>query len=125
MVTLALAVALEALWFRNNDFNGGTTGARVVTPKLFGIDLGIGSGAAFPRPAFGVLCLVVLLGVAVGVAKLRTSSLGSAMLAVRANERSAAASGVSVVRVKLRRSRSGPSSPVSGGCLAAPTPSRS
>ena len=119
VVTLTLAVALEALWFRNNDFNGGTTGARVVNPKLFGIDLGIGSGAAFPRPAFGLLCLVVLLGVAVGVAKLRTSSLGSAMLAVRANERSAAASGVSVVRVKLQAFAIGSFIAGLGGCLLA------
>ena len=39
--------------------------------------------------------------VAVGVAVLRRSTLGSAMLAVRANERSAAAAGVNVVRVKV------------------------
>ncbi len=101
IVTLTLAVGLEAVWFRNNDLNGGTTGAKVVPPKLFGIDLGIGSGHDYPRPAFGLLCLVVLVAVAVGVARLRASSLGSAMLAVRANERSAAASGISVVRVKL------------------------
>jgi sulfate-transporting ATPase len=101
IVTLTLAVCLEALWFRNPDFNGGAKGARVVPPKLFGLDLGIGAGQNYPRPAFGVLCLVVLVLVALGVAKLRTSRLGSAMLAVRANERSAAASGISVVRVKL------------------------
>ena len=101
VVTLTLAVCLEALWFRNNDFNGGSAGAKVVPPKLFGLDLGIGSGEGYPRPVFGLLCLGVLVVVALGVAKLRTSSLGSAMLAVRANERSAAASGISVVRVKL------------------------
>ena len=39
--------------------------------------------------------------VALGVAALRRSTLGSAMLAVRANERSAAAAGVNVVRVKV------------------------
>jgi sulfate-transporting ATPase len=101
VVTLTLAVALEAVWFRNNDINGGVAGAKVVRPKLFGLDLGIGSGQAYPRLSFGLLCLFVLVVVAAGVAKLRTSNLGSAMLAVRANERSAAASGISVVRVKL------------------------
>ena len=40
-----------------------------------------------------------------GVALLRRSSLGSAMLAVRANERSAAGVGVNVVRVKVRQLR--------------------
>src|SRR6185369_7704784 len=45
--------------------------------------------------------LVVLVLAALGVAWLRTSRLGSRMLAVRANERSAAASGVNVVQVKI------------------------
>ena len=65
------------------------------------MDLGIGSGKDFPRPAFGILCLVVLVLVALGVSWLRTSRLGSAMLAVRADERSAAAAGINVVKVKL------------------------
>ncbi len=101
IVTLTLATALEAVWFRNNSFNGGSGGDPVVSPRLFGIDLRIGTGDAYPRIAFGVLCIVVLVGVALCVARLRTSRLGSAMLAVRANERSAAASGISVVKVKL------------------------
>ncbi|MCM3923087.1 branched-chain amino acid ABC transporter permease/ATP-binding protein [Frankia sp. AiPs1] len=101
VVTLTLAVALEAIWFRNNDLNGGTGGAPIANPSLFGLDLGIGTGKAFPRPEFGLLCLAVLAAVAIGVAHLRRSRLGSAMLAVRADERSAAAAGISVVRVKL------------------------
>ena len=70
-------------------------------PKLFGIDLGIGAGREFPRFGFGMVCLVTLVLVAYGVARLRTSALGSAMLAVRANERSASGLGVNVVRVKI------------------------
>ena len=68
---------------------------------MLGIDLGIGAGEDFPRIEFGLLCLFTLVAVAVGVAALRRSALGSAMLAVRANERSAAAVGVNVVRVKV------------------------
>ena len=45
--------------------------------------------------------LGVLVVVAVSVALLRRSRLGSAMLAVRANERSAAGAGINVVRVKI------------------------
>ena len=45
--------------------------------------------------------LGVLVIVAVSVALLRRSRLGSAMVAVHANERSAAAAGVNVVRVEL------------------------
>jgi ABC-type branched-subunit amino acid transport system ATPase component/branched-subunit amino acid ABC-type transport system permease component len=101
VVTLALAVALEALWFKNNDLNGGGLGVKVTGPWLFGLDLRVGGGAAYPRLGFCLMCLVVLVLVALGVARLRVSRLGSAMLAVRANERSAAAAGVNVARTKL------------------------
>jgi ABC-type branched-subunit amino acid transport system ATPase component/branched-subunit amino acid ABC-type transport system permease component len=100
VVTLALAYTIEAVWFRNTDIVS-SSGARVTPPSLFGIDLGIGAGRAFPRLEFGLVCLVTLIAVAGGVAILRQSTLGSAMLAVRANERSAAAAGVDVVRVKV------------------------
>jgi sulfate-transporting ATPase len=100
VVTLALAYAIEAVWFRNADIVP-SSGARVTPPSLFGADLGIGAGKAFPRIEFGLVCLVALVLVAVAVASLRRSTLGSAMLAVRANERSAAAAGVNVVRVKV------------------------
>ncbi|HEY6429794.1 MAG TPA: branched-chain amino acid ABC transporter permease/ATP-binding protein [Acidimicrobiales bacterium] len=101
VVTLTFAAGVEAIWFNNNSIDGGAGGLAIPTPRLFGMDLGIGSGKDFPRPAFGILCLVVLTAVALGVAWLRTSRLGSAMLAVRADERSAAAAGINVVRVKL------------------------
>lgn len=100
VVTLALAYAIEAVWFRNSDIVP-SSGARVTPPSMFGIDLGIGAGQEFPRIEFGLVCLVTLVIVALGVAALRRSTLGSAMLAVRANERSAAAAGVNVVRVKV------------------------
>jgi ABC-type branched-subunit amino acid transport system ATPase component/branched-subunit amino acid ABC-type transport system permease component len=100
VVTLALAYAIEAVWFRNTDIVP-TGGVEIDPPELFGWDLGIGAGEAFPRIEFGLLCLVALIAVALGVAALRRSALGSAMLAVRANERSAAGVGVNVVRVKV------------------------
>jgi ABC-type branched-subunit amino acid transport system ATPase component/branched-subunit amino acid ABC-type transport system permease component len=100
VVTLALAFAVEALWFRNSDIVG-SDGLTVPTPKIFGWDLGVGKGTDFPRSTFGVVALAVAVLAALGVAWLRTSRLGSRMLAVRANERSAAASGVNVVQVKI------------------------
>ncbi|MCU1593787.1 MAG: putative transporter ATP-binding protein [Frankiales bacterium] len=100
VVTLTLAYTLEAVWFRNLDFVT-SSGIAIKDPKLFGYNLGIGSGADYPRVRFGLLVLAVLVVVALGVAKLRTSRLGSQMLAVRANERSAAAAGIDVVRTKL------------------------
>ena len=101
VVTLALAVFVEAFWFRNRSLNGGVDGARIDPPRLFGIDLGIGAGEGYPRIAFGIMCLVILTAVALAVAWLRRSSLGTDMLAVRANERSAAATGINVARTKL------------------------
>jgi sulfate-transporting ATPase len=101
VVTLTFAAGVEAIWFNNNSIDGGASGLAIPTPRLFGMDLGIGSGKDFPRPAFGIMCLVVLVLVALGISFLRTSRLGSAMLAVRADERSAAASGINVVKVKL------------------------
>ncbi|WP_288049272.1 ATP-binding cassette domain-containing protein [Nocardia sp.] len=100
VVTLAMAYALEALWFRNLDLVG-TSGVSTPAPTLFGWDLGIGAGHDYPRPQFALLCLAVLIATAVAVALLRRSGLGSQMLAVRANERSAAAAGVNVVSVKI------------------------
>ena len=117
--TLTLALAVDYLWFQNNSFNGGAGGAVVPDPKLFGLDLGIGSGKQFPRPAFALMCLVVLIGVALGVACLRRSRLGSAMLAVKANERSAAAAGIDVARTKVVGFAIGAFIAGIGGCLLA------
>ena len=100
VVTLAMAFAVEAIWFRNIDIVG-SAGIETPSPKLFGLDLGIGTGLEYPRVEFGILCLFVLVAAAVGVAYLRRSRLGSQMLAVRANEKSAAAAGVNVVQVKV------------------------
>jgi ABC-type branched-subunit amino acid transport system ATPase component/ABC-type branched-subunit amino acid transport system permease subunit len=101
VVTLALAVFLEAFWFRNPQLNGGVAGAPVDSPRLFGIDLGIGAGEGYPRLSFALMCLAVLVAAALDVVRLRRSRLGTDMLAVRANERSAAASGINVPRTKL------------------------
>lgn len=102
IVTLTMAVALEAGWFRNIDINGGgQSGAPIKAARFLGIDLSVGTGLRFPRIHFAVMVLVVLTIVCIGVAFLRGSRLGAAMLAVRANERSAAAVGISVTQVKI------------------------
>jgi ABC-type branched-subunit amino acid transport system ATPase component/ABC-type branched-subunit amino acid transport system permease subunit len=101
VVTLALAVALDAAWFKNTDIVGFKGGIDIEPPKLFGMDLSWGFQRNSTHLSFGMLALIVLTLMAVGVAVLRRSRLGSAMVAVRANERSAAAAGVNVLRVKL------------------------
>ena len=99
IVTLALAYAIEAAWFENSQIVGEAP--QVVEPKILGIDLSVGTGHSFPRISFGLLCLTTFVIVAWCVARLRKSAFGSAMLAVRANERSAAGIGVNVVFVKV------------------------
>ncbi len=101
VVTLSLAVTLDAIWFRNTDIVGFTGGVKVKDPELFGINLGWDISPGATHLEFGVLALVVLTLCAIGVALLRRSQLGSAMVAVRANERSAAAAGVNVFQVKI------------------------
>ena len=102
IATLAAATVVEELVFKWSWLSGGLAGTSVPRPRLFGIDLGIGAaGSAFPRPAFGVVCLVVLVAMAVIVANLRRGPTGLRWLAVRANERAASSTGVDVRRTKL------------------------
>ncbi len=101
IVTLAAAVAIERAVFASDAITGGYQGATVVAPKPFGLDLAIGSGGTYPRLEFGIFVLVLLTVVAVGVLLLRRSVLGQRMLAVQANERAAAAAGISVSGTKI------------------------
>ena len=103
VVTLAAGVATEALVFRNPSYTGGLEGSVVPQPRLFGLDLGIRGRhpGQYPRVGFALLVLAVLAVLAVAVANLRRSTTGRRMLAVRANERAAAAAGVDTARVKL------------------------
>ncbi len=105
VITLAAAVAIEQFVFTNSTWGGGTSSSPVPEPKL-GLDLGPYNGfrgldGKVPSPVFGffVVVLVVLLGLY--VANLRRSTLGQRMLAVRSNERAAAAAGIDVRNVKL------------------------
>jgi branched-chain amino acid transport system permease protein len=106
VVTLAAAVAIEQFGFASNTFGAGSTGSPVPEPVLFGFDFGARNGfrgldGSLPSPVlgFGILVIVVLMGLF--VARLRQSGLGQRMLAVRSNERAAAAAGVSVRNTKF------------------------
>ncbi len=102
ITTLALAVAVEQLVLASPPFSGGPAGSSAPRPSLFGLDLGVSArGADNFRPQFGVFVLVVLAASCVAVANLRRNGTGLRWLAVRANERAAAAAGIDVGRTKL------------------------
>jgi ABC-type branched-subunit amino acid transport system permease subunit len=99
VATIGAAVAIEALVFNSPSLNGITD---VPRPRLFGADLGfLAPGDANSRAAFGILALVALAASGLAVANWRRSATGLRWLAVRSNERAAAAAGINVSATKL------------------------
>ncbi len=106
VVTLAAAVALEQFGFLNARWGGGDQGSPVTQPDLGGLDLSPGGpfrglDGNIPSPVFGFLVLAATILLALLVANVRRASLGQRMLAVRSNERAAAAAGINVRNTKL------------------------
>ena len=62
VVTLAFGVAIEAVWFPSQFV--GTSGKDLTGPMLFGLDLRARVGSTSLAMQFGLLVLVVLVGVA-------------------------------------------------------------
>jgi ABC-type branched-subunit amino acid transport system permease subunit len=101
VVTLAAAFAIDALLFNDEGFTGGLRGRDISSPTIFGLDLGIAKGDAYPRVIFGVFVLLVVCLVGLLVARLRNAPAGRMFIAVRSNERAASAVGINVARTKL------------------------
>jgi branched-chain amino acid transport system permease protein len=103
IVTYAGAIALEQLLFRNPKFTGVGGAAVVPPPEFFGREFGMTSGprGSFPYKPFGFFVLAVAIACGLLVANIRRTTTGRRMLAVRANERAAAAAGICVPRTKL------------------------
>jgi branched-chain amino acid transport system permease protein len=106
VVTLGAAVAISQFGFINQTWGGGPTGSPVPEPHLLGLDIGPqsafrGLDGSLPSPVFGWVVLAVTLGLCLLVASVRRGNLGQRMLAVRSNERSAAAAAIDVRSVKL------------------------
>jgi len=101
ITTLGAAVAIEQLLFKWRPFvAAGSDGP--ARPGIGGLDLGISArGSGYPRVAFGLFAIVVATVAAMAVANLRRGPTGLAWLAMRGNERAAAAAGVDVTRAKL------------------------
>jgi len=106
VVTLAAAVAIEQFGFANSTWGAGATGSPVPELRLAGLDLGPrasfrGLDGNVPSPVLGFIVLAVVTALGLLVAHVRRSDLGRRMLAVRSNERAAAAAGINVRNTKF------------------------
>ncbi len=100
VVTLAAAVALERFVFRNPELTK-PAGNPISKPVFFGLSLAIQSGRNVARWQFGIAVLVVVVLAGLAVGNLARSASGRRFLAIRSNERAAAATGVDVAANKL------------------------
>ncbi|WP_207844282.1 ABC transporter permease subunit [Williamsia soli] len=96
VVTLGLASALFHVVLNNDEFSGGEVGLLVPTPSIFGWDI----DTLFHDRRYAFVVVVVVTVACLAVMNLRRSSVGRALLAVRSNERAAAAVGVNVAGAK-------------------------
>lgn len=100
VVTLGIAVATAAFVFDNPSFTP-REGNVIPDPSFLGVGLGIRGDDASIRLRFALLALALLMLVAVAVGNLTRGETGRRLLAVRSNERAAAAVGVSPSSAKL------------------------
>ena len=105
IVSIAAVGPINDLILTNKSLmTGAATGAMPVPrPKWFGVDL----GASDPKTNltdywhFTAFALVALVLMGLAVANIRRGAVGRRFLAIRANERAAAAVGINVARTKL------------------------
>ena len=100
VVTLAGGVAVEKFVFRNPALTS-SAGNPIAKPILIGIDVSVRGGRDIARWQFGLVVLGVLVAVALVVGNIAVSATGRRFLAVRSNERAAAAAGIDVASTKL------------------------
>ena len=83
--------------FKNRNYTGGVQGTQVGNPDLFGYDIG-----SINHPArYGIFVLALAMLAVVVVANVRRGRSGRRLIAVRTNERAAAALGINVMVAKL------------------------
>ncbi len=97
IVTLGLAVTINAMVLTNSSLTGGLSGLTLAPQTLFGWSI---DATLYPRRYFFVV-LAVFVALALVTANVRRGRSGRRMLAVRNNERAARALGIDVVGVKL------------------------
>jgi ABC-type branched-subunit amino acid transport system ATPase component/branched-subunit amino acid ABC-type transport system permease component len=97
VITLGLGLAIQSVIFENTSYGGNVTGIQVGVPRFFGLDLDpIAHPGNYALFAFACFVVVALL-----LCNLRRGRAGRRLLAVRANERAAAALGVNITGAKI------------------------
>ncbi|NQW60070.1 branched-chain amino acid ABC transporter ATP-binding protein/permease [bacterium] len=97
IVTLGMGTSLELMLFRNRSYTGGVKGTLVESPSIFGYSL---DSVQYPE-RYGIFVLALALLAVWVVSNVRRGRSGRRLIAVRTNERAAAALGVDVTRAKL------------------------
>lgn len=100
IVTIAAALAIERFIFNNYSLTP-PSGNPIANPTLFGLNLGVREGSDIARLSFSFTVLVVAAIVVWAFIRIASGDTGRAFLAVRANERAAAAAGIDVRLTKL------------------------
>lgn len=100
VATIAAALAIESFVFDNPALTP-YSGNLIRDPSLFGYSLAQRRGADVMTLRFSFMVLVVVALLMYATARLLSGTTGRAFLAVRSNERAAAAAGVNVPAVKL------------------------
>ena len=97
VVTLGLAMGVNAMIFTNTKWVGSSGFTAVPPQHLFGINIDPITHIA----TYGIVAFVALVLCSLSVASIRRGVVGRRLIAVRTNERAAAALGISVFGVKL------------------------
>ncbi len=97
VVTLGLGVAVQNIVLGSATYTGGFNGTTIGSEELFGFSVN-----PIQHPGrFAIMAVIVLAVAMVLIANLRRGVFGSKMLAVRGNERAAAALGINIRAIKL------------------------
>jgi branched-chain amino acid transport system permease protein len=100
IVTIAAALAIERFVFNNYSLTP-PSGNPIANPTFFGLNLGVREGSEIARLPFSLTVLAVATFVVWAFVRLASGNTGRTFLAVRANERAAAASGINVRLTKV------------------------
>jgi ABC-type branched-subunit amino acid transport system ATPase component/branched-subunit amino acid ABC-type transport system permease component len=97
IATLGFGLTIEDVVLSDPNLQNQGAGLPVKPPSIFGYSL-----SAFEHPGrYAALCLILFVVCALMVANLRRGSVGRELIALRANERAAAALGINLTLAKL------------------------